>query len=82
MYDEVVNRPAFIRDNLEALDDLVRSVLPRDACQRWTRVLLTGCGDSYYAGLASELAFELWTGLAALIHPGPTAPHVGGHLHR
>jgi glutamine---fructose-6-phosphate transaminase (isomerizing) len=69
MYDEVLNRPAFIRDNLEALDDLVRSILPRDACRRWTRVLLTGCGDSYYAGLASELAFETWTGLAVEVLP-------------
>jgi glucosamine--fructose-6-phosphate aminotransferase (isomerizing) len=69
MYDEVLNRPAFIRDNLEALDDLVRSTLPRDACRRWTRVLLTGCGDSYYAGLASELAFETWTGLAVEVQP-------------
>jgi glutamine---fructose-6-phosphate transaminase (isomerizing) len=69
MYDEVLNRPTFIRDNLEALDDLVHSVLPREACRRWTRVLLTGCGDSYYAGLASELAFEMWTGLPVDVQP-------------
>src|SRR5262245_15894744 len=69
MYDEVLERPAFIRDNLEVLDDLVRSMLPREACRRWTRVLLTGCGDSYYAGLASELAFETWTGLAVDVQP-------------
>jgi glucosamine--fructose-6-phosphate aminotransferase (isomerizing) len=69
MYDEVLERPAFIRDNLDALDDLVRSSLPRQACRRWTRVLLTGCGDSYYAGLASELAFETWTGLPVDVQP-------------
>jgi glucosamine--fructose-6-phosphate aminotransferase (isomerizing) len=69
MYDEVLKRPAFIRDNLDALDDLVHSSLPRDACRRWTRVLLTGCGDSYYAGLASELAFETWTGLPVEVQP-------------
>jgi glutamine---fructose-6-phosphate transaminase (isomerizing) len=69
MYDEVLQRPAYIRDNLEALDDLVHSNLPRDACRRWTRVLLTGCGDSYYAGLASELAFETWTGLPVDVQP-------------
>jgi glutamine---fructose-6-phosphate transaminase (isomerizing) len=69
MYDEILNRPAFIRDNLDALDDLVRSSLPRQACRRWTRVLLTGCGDSYYAGLASELAFETWTGLPVDVQP-------------
>jgi glutamine---fructose-6-phosphate transaminase (isomerizing) len=69
MYDEVLQRPAFIRDNLDALDDLVRSNLPRDACRRWTRVLLTGCGDSYYAGLACELGMETWTGLPVDVHP-------------
>ncbi|MGH8065740.1 MAG: SIS domain-containing protein [Candidatus Entotheonellia bacterium] len=69
MYDEVLQRPAFIRDNLDALDDLVRSNLPRDACRRWTHVLLTGCGDSYYAGLACELGIETWTGLPVDVHP-------------
>jgi len=69
MYDEVLERPAFIRDNLERLDDLVRSNLPRQACRRWTGVLLTGCGDSFYAGLASELAFETWTGLPVDVQP-------------
>ncbi len=69
MYDEVLKRPAFIREHLDKLDDLVRSTLPRQACQRWTRVLLTGCGDSYYAGLSSELAFETCTGLAVAVQP-------------
>jgi glucosamine--fructose-6-phosphate aminotransferase (isomerizing) len=69
MYDEVLQRPAFIRDNLEALDDLVHANLPRDACRQWRRVLLTGCGDSYYAGLACELAFETWTGLPVDVQP-------------
>jgi len=69
MYDEIWQRPALIRHHLDELDDLVRSTLPRDACQRWTRVLLTGCGDSYYAGLATELAFETWTGLPVDVQP-------------
>jgi glutamine---fructose-6-phosphate transaminase (isomerizing) len=69
MYDEVLKRPAFVRETLDALDDLVRATLPRDACRRWARVLLTGCGDSYYAGLAAELAFETWTGLPVDVQP-------------
>lgn len=69
MYDEIWQRPALIRHHLEELDDLVRATLPRDACQRWSQVLLTGCGDSYYAGLATELAFETWTGLAVDVQP-------------
>jgi len=32
-------------------------------------VLLTGCGDSYYAGLASEFAFETWAGLPVDVQP-------------
>jgi glucosamine--fructose-6-phosphate aminotransferase (isomerizing) len=27
------------------------------------RIYLTGCGDSHYAGLATRLAFERWTGI-------------------
>ena len=69
MYNEVLRRPAFIREHLDELDDLVRSALPRQACQAWTRVLLTGCGDSYYAGLASELAFETCTALPVSVQP-------------
>lgn len=69
MYDEIWQRPALIRHHLDELDDLVRSTLPRDACQRWNRVLLTGCGDSYYAGLATQLAFESWTGLPVDVQP-------------
>jgi glutamine---fructose-6-phosphate transaminase (isomerizing) len=69
MYDEILKRPAFIRENLEVLDGLVRATLPRDACRQWTRVLLTGCGDSFYAGLATELAFETWTALPVDVQP-------------
>jgi glutamine---fructose-6-phosphate transaminase (isomerizing) len=69
MYDEVFRRPTFIRERLDELDDLVRATLPREACRRWTRVLLTGCGDSYYAGLACEFAFETWTGLSVDVQP-------------
>lgn len=69
MYDEVLQRPAFVRDNVQRLDELVRSSLPRQACRRWTGVLLTGCGDSFYAGLASELAFETWAGLPVDVQP-------------
>jgi glucosamine--fructose-6-phosphate aminotransferase (isomerizing) len=69
MYDEVWQRPTLIRHHLDEIDDLVRTTLPREACRRWTRVLMTGCGDSYYAGLATELAFETWTGLPVAVHP-------------
>jgi glucosamine--fructose-6-phosphate aminotransferase (isomerizing) len=69
MYDEVMKRPAFIRENFDALDELVHTTLPGDACRQWTRVLLTGCGDSFYAGLASELAFETWTALPVDVQP-------------
>jgi glucosamine--fructose-6-phosphate aminotransferase (isomerizing) len=72
MYDEIWRRPALIRDDLDELDDLVRTTIPPDACRRWTRVLLTGCGDSYYAGLAAELAFETWTGLPVDVQPSLT----------
>jgi glucosamine--fructose-6-phosphate aminotransferase (isomerizing) len=72
MYDDIWQRPAFIRQHLDELDDLVRQTLVPAACQRWTRVLITGCGDSYYAGLATEMAFETWTGLPVDVQPSLT----------
>jgi glucosamine--fructose-6-phosphate aminotransferase (isomerizing) len=69
MYDEVRQRPALIRDHLDELDDLVRTTIPRAACQQWGHVLLTGCGDSYYAGLAVDLGFRAWTGLPVEVQP-------------
>ncbi|ETX01723.1 MAG: hypothetical protein ETSY1_06150 [Candidatus Entotheonella factor] len=57
MYDQIVSQPALLREVCDRAEPLVRQVL--DACQtdRWGHIYTAGCGDSYYAGLACEMAF-------------------------
>ncbi|MFQ5903951.1 MAG: SIS domain-containing protein [Candidatus Binatia bacterium] len=62
-YDQLQHVPALIRDRLDELDTLVRERLATDKVLEWERIFTAGCGDSYYAGLAAELALERWTGL-------------------
>lgn len=50
----------------EIIDPFTRSIqqtLPATLCQKVERVFLTGCGDSYHAGLNAEMAFEQLAGL-------------------
>jgi len=65
MYDQIVSQPALIREMCEPIDALIRATLNRDECQKWQRIFLAGCGDSYYTGLACELAIEQFAGLPA-----------------
>ena len=57
MYDQIISQPALLRDVCERAEPLVRQVF--DACptDRWRHIYTAGCGDSYYAGLACEMAF-------------------------
>ena len=61
---------------IESLPELVREDFPRilenvSACfgkkeaQSFERLLITGCGDSYFAGLGTRMAIENWSGLRA-----------------
>ncbi|MBI4640044.1 MAG: SIS domain-containing protein, partial [Candidatus Tectomicrobia bacterium] len=58
MYDQIVSQPALIREMFEPIDTLIRATLNRNECRKWQRIFLAGCGDSYYTGLACELAIE------------------------
>lgn len=59
---------------IESLPDLVRDAFPRifnnvSACfnrndaKSITRILITGCGDSYFAGVGTKMAIMQWSGL-------------------
>lgn len=62
MRDEIATIPSVIADQVErlrpALRDLARSI-GKDA----RHIVLTGCGDSHFAGIATRLAFQRVTGL-------------------
>lgn len=58
MIAQVESLPDLIRSEFEAVDHRVRSVLNHDECLSVKRIVITGCGDSHMAGVATELAFE------------------------
>lgn len=55
---QVESVPDLIRNHFDELDTLVRRVLDFNEFLSVKRIVITGCGDSYMAGLAAELAFE------------------------
>ena len=57
MRDQIMSQPVLLRDIVEPaarqVADALRDVQP----QRWQAIYTAGCGDSFYAGLACEMAF-------------------------
>src|SRR5436309_1216584 len=62
---EIDGLPALIRAQIGATWGAVQSLLDGLAVDAIPRVVLTGCGDSYFAGLAARWAFERHAGLPA-----------------
>jgi glutamine---fructose-6-phosphate transaminase (isomerizing) len=63
MLAQVESLPALIRDEFDRLDTNVRSALDHNQILSTKRLLITGCGDSYMAGLAAEMAFTSLAGV-------------------
>ena len=57
MHDQITSQPALLRDVVEPATRQVADALDRVQPQRWQAIYTAGCGDSYYAGLACEMAF-------------------------
>lgn len=57
MYDQIVSQPALLHEVCDRAEPLVRQVLAACRTDRWRCIYTAGCGDSYYAGLACEMAF-------------------------
>jgi glucosamine--fructose-6-phosphate aminotransferase (isomerizing) len=57
MYAQIVSQPGLIRDIFGSAERRVHDVLARLPVQRWQAIYTAGCGDSFYAGLACEMAF-------------------------
>jgi glucosamine--fructose-6-phosphate aminotransferase (isomerizing) len=55
---QVESLPELIRSEFRELDRRVRLLLDHNEWLSVKKVLLTGCGDSYMAGVAAELTFE------------------------
>lgn len=57
MRDQIVSQPALLRDIVEPAARQVAEALRDMQPQRWQAIYTAGCGDSFYAGLACEMAF-------------------------
>jgi glucosamine--fructose-6-phosphate aminotransferase (isomerizing) len=58
MYAQIVSQPALLRDTFDAAQQAVHEALAQCQIQRWQMLYTAGCGDSFYAGLACEMAFS------------------------
>ncbi len=69
MYDQIISQPALLRDVCERAEPIVVQALASFDTDRWRSIYTAGCGDSYYAGLACEMAFAQFCRLPAKALP-------------
>jgi glucosamine--fructose-6-phosphate aminotransferase (isomerizing) len=63
MRDEIATIPGVIADQADQLRPRLREIAERAAADGTTDIVLTGCGDSHFAGVATRLAFVRDAGL-------------------
>ncbi|MDD3338397.1 MAG: SIS domain-containing protein [Lachnospiraceae bacterium] len=69
MSRQVFSLPELIRQQYEDLEPKTRTVLSFQEIYNIQRIVLTGCGDSYAAGMATKHAFEMLTGIPTEVVP-------------
>lgn len=57
MYDQIVSQPTLMLEIFDGAERCVREALTAVPVQRLQAIYTAGCGDSFYAGLACEMAF-------------------------
>ena len=63
MRDQITSQPALLRDIVEPAAQHVADALRDVKPQHWQAIYTAGCGDSFYAGLACEMAFARFSRL-------------------
>ncbi len=63
--DHIVSLPALLRELYPVFVEEARRVVAQSSLHTMQRLHLIGCGDSYMAALAAELAFEMIAGVPA-----------------
>ena len=63
MSRQVMSLPKLIEEQYEDLEPKTRTVLSFQEIFNIQRIVLTGCGDSYAAAMATKHAFEMLTGI-------------------
>lgn len=69
MSRQVFSLPELIRTQYEDLEPKTRKVLTFQEIFNIQRIVLTGCGDSFAAGMATKHAFEMLTGIPTEVVP-------------
>src|SRR5574341_196947 len=57
MYAQIMSQPALFLEVFDATERMVQEAFSHFQPQRWQAIYMAGCGDSFYAGLACEMAF-------------------------
>ena len=57
MYAQIMSQPALLLEVFDTTERLVQDAFSHLQPQRWQAIYTAGCGDSFYAGLACEMAF-------------------------
>jgi glucosamine--fructose-6-phosphate aminotransferase (isomerizing) len=57
MYAQIMSQPALLLEVFDATERMVQDAFSHFQPQRWQAIYTAGCGDSFYAGLACEMAF-------------------------
>jgi glutamine---fructose-6-phosphate transaminase (isomerizing) len=65
MIPQLESLPDMVREMFNPLHEAVREALDEKLCRSLQRVYIAGAGDSHFAALNSELAFEELGGVAA-----------------
>jgi glucosamine--fructose-6-phosphate aminotransferase (isomerizing) len=57
MYAQILSQPALLLEVFDTAERAVQEAFSHFQPQRWQAIYTAGCGDSFYAGLACEMAF-------------------------
>jgi len=57
MYAQILSQPSLLREVFDTTERAVQDAFTAFQPQRWQAIYTAGCGDSFYAGLACEMAF-------------------------
>jgi glutamine---fructose-6-phosphate transaminase (isomerizing) len=59
----VRNQARLLSEVIRRVEPQVREVISTDLATSTSKVVMTGCGDSHYAGIGARLAFDLYSGV-------------------
>lgn len=84
--DHVYSLPALIRESLPVFEQAATEAITAELVANIKRLHITGCGDSYFAALAAELAIETFTRCSgepanAMTFSRYKVPHLRGLAH-